>query len=177
MGVILLRHTRPDAPDGMCYGRMDLKPAQDFATSAAGIAQAIPLVRRIITSPLQRCAMLAQAIATVHDVPVTTDPRLREMDFGTWEGKQWSDLPRGELDEWAADLLHARPHGGESVAGLRARALSALRDHAGPETLVVTHHGVIKCARHLTEGDSAWQSTLPFGGWLRFDPKVFDHAP
>jgi len=39
--------------------------------------------------------------------------------------------------------------------------------------LVVTHHGIIKCARHPTEGDSAWQSNLSFGGWLRFAPKVF----
>jgi alpha-ribazole phosphatase len=177
MAVILLRHTRPDAPDGLCYGRMDLRPAPDFAASAAQIAETLPLVRRIITSPLQRCAMLANAIATARDLPLVTDARLREMDFGTWEGQHWSDLPRDELDAWAADLLHARPHGGESVAGLRDRALAALRDHAAPDTLVVTHHGVIKCARHLTDGDSAWQSTLPFGGWLHFDPKVFAHAP
>jgi len=119
---------------------------------------------------------MARTIATARGLPLSTDTRLREMDFGAWEGQLWADLPRAELDEWAADLLHARPHGGESVAQLRDRTLAALRDHAAPDVLVVTHHGVIKSARHVTEGDSAWQSTLPFGGWLRFEPEVF-HGP
>lgn len=173
MGVILLRHTKPDAPDGLCYGRLDLGLAAGFAEAAAVLARDLPKLDRVVTSPLRRCAMLAEAIATARGLPLTLEPRLREMDFGTWEGQTWSDLPRPELDAWAADLLHACPHGGESVAQLQARSLAALRDHAAPGVLVVTHHGVIKCARHVTDGDSAWQSTLPFGRWLRFAPEVF----
>ncbi|MBN2760169.1 MAG: alpha-ribazole phosphatase family protein [Rhodobacteraceae bacterium] len=176
MGMILLRHTRPDAPEGLCYGRLDLPPAACFAAHAAALANDLPPITRIVTSPLQRCKLLAQAIAAARNLPVVTDLRLREMDFGAWEGRLWSDLPRAELDAWAADLLHARPHGGESVAQLRDRALTALRAHAGQKVLVVTHHGVIKCARQLTEGDSAWQSTLNFGGWLRSEPNIFHAA-
>ncbi|NBB97392.1 MAG: hypothetical protein GVY34_04365 [Alphaproteobacteria bacterium] len=176
MGLILLRHTKPDAPEGLCYGRLDLAPATGFAAQAAALTRDLPPVARVVTSPLHRCAILAETIATARGLPVTTDNRLREMDFGAWEGRLWADLPRAELDAWAADLLHARPHGGESVAQLQERALAALRDHAAENLLVVTHHGVIKCARHLTEGDSAWQSTLPFGGWLPFAPGVFHAA-
>lgn len=176
MAVILLRHTKPDAPEGLCYGRLDLAPADGFAQQATALAQDLPKITRVVTSPLQRCARLASTIATARNLPLATDTRLREMDFGRWEGQLWADLPRTELDAWAADLLHARPHGGESVAQLKARTLDALRDHAGPNVLVVTHHGVIKSARHLTEGDSAWQSTLAFGGWLRFPPEVFHDA-
>jgi len=174
--MIMLRHTKPDAPEGLCYGRLDLAPAEGFAAQAAALARELPRVSRVVTSPLHRCAILARTIATARGLPLSTDTRLREMDFGAWEGQLWADLPRAELDEWAADLLHARPHGGESVAQLRDRTLAALRDHAAPDVLVVTHHGVIKSARHVTEGDSAWQSTLPFGGWLRFEPEVF-HGP
>ena len=176
MALILLRHTKPDAPEGLCYGAMDLAPAGGFADQATALAQDLPKITLIISSPLTRCAMLAEAIANARNLPLTTEPRLREMDFGAWEGQLWANLPRSELDAWAADLLHARPHGGESVAQLRTRTLQALRDHAAPNVLIVTHHGVIKCARHVTEGDSAWQSTLPFGGWLRFAPKVFRDA-
>lgn len=176
MGVILLRHTKPDAPEGLCYGALDLAPADGFIAQAAALASELPQVTRVVTSPLQRCALLAEAIATVRDLPLAMDPRLREMDFGAWEGQLWADLPRAELDAWAADLLHARPHGGESVAELRARSLAGLREHAAADVLIVTHHGIIKCARHLTDGDSAWQSTLAFGGWLRFAPEVFHDA-
>ncbi len=173
MGVILLRHTKPADAQGLCYGRSDLALGPCFATHAAKITQELPDVARIVTSPLSRCAQLARYIADARALPLITDPRLTEIDFGAWEGVPWSDIPRAELDAWAADLLHARPHGGESVADLRARALPALRDHAAQDTLVVTHHGVIKCARHLVMGEDAWQSELKFGAWLRFERQVF----
>ena len=176
MGVTLLRHTKPAGAQGLCYGRTDLPVGPCFAAHAARIAQDLPDVGRIVTSPLSRCALLAALIGQARGVAVDTDPRLTEMDFGTWESRPWSDIPRAELDQWAEDLLHARPHGGESVAQLRDRALAALRDHAAPGTLVVTHHGVIKSARWRVMGDDAWQSELKFGAFLTFAPEVFHHA-
>lgn len=177
MGLILLRHTRPDAAAGLCYGRSDLGLAPCFDDHARAIARELPALARIISSPLRRCLDLAGHIAQARGLGVQTDPRLAEMDFGIWEGRPWAEIPRADLEAWAQDLLHARPHGGETVAELRTRALAALRAHAAPDTLIVTHHGIIKCARFLTEGARAWRSELPFGGWLRFDPKVFSDAP
>ena len=62
MGVILLRHTKPDAPEGLCYGRLDLAPAMGFAAQAAAIAQDLPPIGGL--SP-RRCsaARAGQAIA------------------------------------------------------------------------------------------------------------------
>ena len=99
---------------------------------------------------------------------MTHDKRLIEMDFGRWEGCLWSEIPRSELDEWANDFLHARPHGGESVAILRIRTREALQDvdiSRGP-ALVVTHAGVIKAA--LSKGDTAdaFDTSVPFGGFV-----------
>jgi alpha-ribazole phosphatase len=172
MGVILLRHTKPDGADGRCYGRSDLPLAPCFADHAARIARDLPQVVRIVTSPLLRCATLARHVAQARGLPVATDPDLTEIDFGAWEGQPWDTIPRHELDQWAADLLGARPHGGESVAQLRDRALPALARHARPYTLVVTHHGVIKAARSRVMGDDAWNSTLGFGEWITLDPQV-----
>ena len=124
MGMILLRHTQPDAPKGCAMAAgpaaaMTVSPTRARAGARAAAA------RGSSPRPCSAAPMLAEAIATFRGLPVTTDPRLREMDFGIWEGKQWSDLPRTELDAWADDLLHARPHGGESVAGFRTRALAS----------------------------------------------------
>lgn len=177
MGVTLLRHTKPVGAQGLCYGRTDLPLGPCFQKHAAKIAGTLPQVARIVTSPLSRCAALADYIATARALPLTTDPRLTEIDFGAWEGVPWADIPRADLDEWAADLLHARPHGGESVADLRARALPAMRDYATPDTLLVTHHGVIKCARWLVMGDDAWKSDLPFGHWITLSQTDLTHAP
>lgn len=176
MGVTLLRHTKPAGAQGLCYGRTDLALGPCFDAHAAKIIQDLPAINCIVTSPLSRCALLAERIAVARDLPLTIDPRLTEMDFGAWEGVPWSDIPRAELDAWAADLLHANPHKGESVAELRTRSLPALREHAAPDTLIVTHHGVIKCARWLVMGDDAWQSEVKFGAWLNFNPKVFQDA-
>jgi alpha-ribazole phosphatase len=128
----------------------------------------LPLFDAIITSPLRRCRLLAEAIGAARGLTVETDPRLAEMDFGDWEGQPWSDIPRAGLDEWAADFLHARPHGGESVAQLQARVLAALAGYrARPgHHLLVTHAGVIKAA--LASGPRAedWPPALAFGEFV-----------
>lgn len=177
--MILLRHTRPLQAAGLCYGRTDLGLCDDFEAEAARLAQALPGgLTRVVTSPLSRCARLAGVIAAQRGLTLTTDERLTEIDFGTWEGVAWDAVPRDGLDAWAADLLHARPHGGESVAMLRDRALAAFTHWAGQggDSLLVTHHGIIKSARWLTEGNAAWQSTLDFGGWITLEDEVVPNA-
>ena len=101
-------------------------------------------------------------------LPVQVLPGLIEMDFGLWEGRRWDDVPRHELDEWSADFHHARPHGGESVAQLLARARAALdAATAGPApVLAVTHAGIIKAALAATGSGAGWKAEIPFGGWV-----------
>ena len=167
MAVILLRHTRPAVAEGICYGRTDLDLAPCFDGHAARLAASLPPVAAVVTSPLTRCRRLAEVIAAARGLHPVPDPRLIEMDFGLWEGRPWDALPRAELDAWAADLLHARPHGGETVAELAARTRAALADLAarpGP-VLAVTHAGVIKAARAARDGPAAWHGTLDFGAW------------
>ena len=165
--MILLRHTRPAVAEGVCYGRTDLDLAPCFAAQAARLTAELPAVAAVVTSPLSRCRRLAEAIATARDLPLTTEARLIEIDFGRWEGLAWDAIPRAEIDAWAADLLHARPHGGETVAELTARSRAALVDLArGPRpVLAVTHAGVIKAARAARHGPDAWHAPLSFGMW------------
>lgn len=168
MALILLRHTRPVGADGLCYGRTDLDLAPGFDGEVARLAASLPPFARILTSPLSRCLRLAMALGAARGLPATPDPRLIEMDFGAWENRPWSAIPRAELDAWAADLTGARPHGGETVAQLAARTRAALTDAlTGPRpTLMVTHAGVIKSALHPARGDAAWQAQLGFGDWI-----------
>lgn len=171
MALILLRHTRPQGAAGLCYGVSDLPPGPDLPAEARRLAAQLPPVRRIVTSPLSRCARLAAALGAARGgLPVTEDARLRELDFGAWEGRAWDEIPRSELDAWAADLLHARPHGGETVAEMAARAAAALEEHGAPGTLVVTHMGVIRAALHRAGSEDAWQARLEFGGWVELAP-------
>ena len=173
MGVTFLRHTTPRVAPGTCYGRTDLPLADSFKDEAAAVARAMPHAARIVSSPLRRCRLLAEHLAELANLPLTIDPRLIEMDFGAWEGRLWSDIPRAEIEAWTGDFLHARPHGGESVAKLRARALDAATAlHNEPHsTLAVTHAGVIKAV--LAKGDEAahFQTQIDFGGFVAMAPE------
>lgn len=163
MALILLRHLPPACGEGICYGRTDLAPGPDHAAGARGIARRLPRPKRIVSSPLLRCRCLAGRLGVHFRVPVTLDPDWREIDFGAWEGVPWDEVPRGELDVWAGDMLHARPHGGETVAQLLARTRRAL-SRTPPETLVVTHAGAIRAALAARGGGAvAWQRRIGFG--------------
>lgn len=168
MALILVRHTTPAVADGVCYGQTDLDLIDSFPVEAAAVSASLPDFQRIVSSPLTRCRKLADYLAGMSDIPVLEDPRIIEMDFGSWEEQLWSTIPREELNSWAADFLNARPHGGESVAMLRNRTAEALVNwnESGTTTVIVTHAGVIKAA--LADGDSAsdFETKIDFGGFV-----------
>lgn len=169
MPLILVRHTRPAVAEGICYGMTDLSLAPTFEEEAARIIEALPPAERLVTSPLRRCRLLAERIGAARNLAPVIDARLREMDFGAWEGVPWASIPRAELDAWAADFLHARPHGGESVHMLRERTGAAIDDYrrSGLSHVVVTHAGVIKAARAHGGEPEGWRSSVDFGGMVR----------
>lgn len=169
MSVILLRHTEPIGAVGRCYGRTDLPLAEGFEAEVARLLAKLPPVLRILSSPLSRCRLLAEAIARARGQSVTIDERLIEMDFGAWENLGWDAIARDQIDRWARDFHHAKPHGGESVADLAARTKAAL-DAAvqGPvPVLAVTHSGVIRAALAAQGDPEGWHIDTGFGQWRR----------
>jgi len=166
--VTLLRHLRPEVAEGICYGATDLDLAPGHEAALEALLARLPPLAGLVTSPLRRCRLLAEAIGQRLGLAATLDARLTEMDFGAWEGLPWSGIPRAELDAWAADFLHARPHGGESVAQLQARTLAALGDcRARPgHHLLVTHAGVIKAALATGPRAEDWPPFLAFGEFV-----------
>ena len=169
MELILVRHTRPLVAENVCYGATDLELAPTFEEEADRVIGSLPPAERLVTSPLARCRRLAERISAATSLAPVVDARLREMDFGTWEGIPWNAVPRAELDAWAADFLDARPHGGESVRMLYARARAAVSDYrrTGFAHIVVTHAGVIKAVRAEDRYPNAWKSNVAFGGTMR----------
>jgi len=179
MSLILLRHTRPEGAEGLCYGRSDLPLAAGFKAEAARLARDLPPFTRILSSPLSRCLLLAQALAKARSCPLSIDTRLTEIDFGLWEGQRWDAIARSELDAWAADLTGARPHGGETVAELAARVRPALTAAlSGPvPALVVCHAGVIKAALAAVQGAEAWHTQHAYGSWQELGPEWATEVP
>ena len=151
--MIFLRHPRVAAPPGLCYGRTDLAPGPGAPGEIARALELTPRATRIIASPARRCRGLAKALAKRDGVALALDDRLRELDFGAWEGRRWWDIPRTESDPWAADPWRLAPPGGETFAALHARVAAVLAE-AGRGAALVTHAGPIRAARMILAGAS-----------------------
>ncbi|MBS0466288.1 MAG: histidine phosphatase family protein [Proteobacteria bacterium] len=177
----LVRHARPLAAEGLCYGRLDL-PAEDQASrsAAAALARALPpQVALVQHSPLQRCELLALDVQALRpDLASNPEPRIAEMDFGAWEGRAWGSIARPEIDAWAADLGTHAPGGGEPLAAMLQRVALALQDAAaraqGGDVVWITHAGVARCVQWLLAHGAQtmpkaqeWTLAAPaFGAWM-----------
>lgn len=153
MRLYLIRHPKPAIDTGICYGRSDLGLAEDAIVRAAALRPLLPADAPLWSSPLRRCLELAQAL---HAAPAI-DARLMEMHFGDWEMRRWDDIPRHQLDAWAADPVGYAPPGGESPAAMRRRVAALLAEL--PEVAVlVAHGGVLRaCVAELT-GAADWHA-------------------
>ena len=178
MTLWLVRHAQPLVAHGVCYGQLDMAAElQATQLCAAALAKVLPTGMTGACSTLQRCEQLASVLIGLQpDLSLKNDPRLREMNFGEWEGRAWSDIPRAELDDWTANFADY-PVGttGESVTQFMARVAAAFDElPTARDTLWITHAGVIRAAQLLARGvrrvDRAdqWPSEAPAcGQWCK----------
>jgi alpha-ribazole phosphatase len=155
MRLWLVRHPRPDVPAGLCYGASDVPIVETHLEELlASLPARLPRGVALYSSPLSRCLRLARGLEHHGWGPAVTDPRLREMDFGHWEGRSWSDVPRAQIDAWRDDLECYVPPGGEPLAALAHRCgefVAGLPE--GHRAIVVTHAvGVRRAAHRLRPG-------------------------
>lgn len=107
---------------------------------------------RLVTSDLRRARASAEILASHWNLAPVVDARLRELDFGEWEGRTWRELEREDPDRlgrWMRDWTSTPAPGGESFAELVARVSGWLeqRDWSGGgegSTVVVAHAGSIR---------------------------------
>jgi alpha-ribazole phosphatase len=149
--LILMRHPPTDVPAGLCHGRLEVPLASGWEAILETMIPHLPMrPAQVVTSPADRCARPAAFLAARLQLPPpVSDDRLRELDFGSWEGRRWVDIPRSETDPWIEQIDRLAPPEGESFASLAARArdwLAGLAPLPGvkPVLLVVTHAGVIR---------------------------------
>ncbi len=155
--IVVLRHGETeDNAAGIWQGRRDSALSAVGREQAARVAPVLAALepQLIVSSDLQRAALTAQAVADLVGMPVERDPRLREVDVGSWQGRT-SAWVRQRDPELLAALGRGedvrRGHTGETVAELAARARAALDDVVdglapGRVALVVCHGGTSRAA-------------------------------
>lgn len=146
--LYLIRHPRAAVVPGVCYGRSDVPLASPVETLAAELREQLPGQFTLLSSPATRCLTLACALGTPQ-----VEPRLQEIDFGIWEMQPYDSINRDLIDAWAADPMHFREHGGESVAQMAQRAVAALDEalrYESGDLVIVAHGGPLRAiAGHL----------------------------
>lgn len=161
--LYLLRHGEPEGA-GRLIGRTDALP------TAAGIAACVDQARELapdvlIASDLSRARRAGEAIGFATGMPVSIDPRWRELDFGAWDGLAPGDVDGAALARFWDDPEAHAPPGGERWSELFGRVSGALGDLAARPTLIVTHAGAMRAALAVLCGfdvRQTWAIDLPY---------------
>ncbi len=138
----------------------------------------------IVSSPLQRCRLFAQAKADEYLLPMHIIDDFKEMHFGDWEGQEIKHISQQQPNAVAAfygSPAQVAPPNGESIGQLQARMLPALdqllAEHCGKHLLLVQHGVTIRALigwalnmdlNHVTRIE------IPYAGISRI--KVYHHG-
>jgi probable phosphoglycerate mutase len=154
--LYLVRHGEVDANIELRFlGRRDAPLNSTGAAQAEELASvfAVLPIHRVISSPLGRARQTANAVAEAANVPLSTDDRLIELDFGSWECLTRQEIRDRSADDqmmlsrWEEDPAFPAPDG-ESLAEVQARTIefaNELLTTSGGSTVAVTSHmGPIK---------------------------------
>ena len=125
MKIYLVRHGETDWNQaGRLQGQTDIDlDAQGFAQAAEAAERLKEVPFEIaFCSPLIRARHTAETIVGERKITLTTDERLRELNFGPWEGTDVRKIREGANSPFTDPGSYLPPEGAESFAQLYARS-------------------------------------------------------
>jgi broad specificity phosphatase PhoE len=165
--IILVRHGAISSQwKGICYGGQDVPLCERWMAESDSLVRQLaslgPTV--IFHSGLSRSRWLAEKVlmnGTGYNqaCELLEDVRLRERNFGDWEGKSWDDVYASDPDNFHGLIEKPdtyRPPGGETTTELQRRVVQWYQQNSLHESLeaktviAITHSGPIAAlAGHL----------------------------
>ncbi|MFP4607555.1 MAG: histidine phosphatase family protein [Thiohalospira sp.] len=148
--IDLIRHGEPEG-GRMFRGRTD-HPLSEKGWGQMRLASAGETGWEVVvSSPMLRCSEFAEELARARGLDLKYEHRLREMDFGEWDGRTAEDILAngpGDLSAFWADPPNAQAPGGEALQDFAERVVAGwedlVRSHAGRHVLVVGHGGAMR---------------------------------
>jgi len=149
--IYLVRHGATDlTAEDRFAGSSDVPLSEEGRRQVAYLAERLQHAQldAIYASPLRRTMETARILALPHGLKPITEPGLREIDYGHWEGLRRCEVEgafRSEYASWQEDPFATAPLGGETGVSVLNRALPALRTiverHRQRTVLLVSHKG------------------------------------
>ncbi len=154
--LLLARHGQT-----VWHGENRYAGISDIELTETGREQALALVRcaqreqptLVVCSPLIRARETARPAVEACGLELKVDDRLREVDFGEWEGKTIGEIREADpsaVERFEEDPVRYGFQGGEPLPEAAQRALEVFREldkaYAGRTVLVVAHNTLIRLA-------------------------------
>ncbi len=176
--IILLRHAQ-------CHGNGYVGGQSDVALNTEGIQRAsqIPAlleevqIDRIFCSPMKRARQTITPFIDMNQhIPIDYDRRLREIDFGIFEGMTYDQIQATypqQQKAWFSDQLGTAPQNGETLTELHKRVHSFIDEqllYATEEnTILLCGHGgslrAITCELLRLGPDKHWSFHIQRGNF------------
>ena len=176
MKILSTRHGQTE------YNRKDIiLGTTDIELNETGIAQAYELAERvaaidgiglIIASPMKRALRTARIVSERTGIKLITDERLREWDYGEYEGhSRYTEGFAENKTQFSVKMGRT----GESLIQLAHRVYSAIDDYineySGMTVLLVSHGGVCRVIETYFHD----MTTEEFSGWFMGNCQLIEY--
>ena len=178
--IYLIRHTKPDINPGTCYGWTDLDVDISFNNELRAIKEKTKDLDefKFFSSPLIRCAKLAKALANGNTI--NFDERIKELNFGKWEGVEWDKIPEDEMSIWGADYINNKVPEGESYSLMLERVRDFWNNiNINEDVVIVAHDGVIRAILYFLlemKKENVFRVNLEYGAVIKIVPWMKEHC-
>lgn len=178
MKLWLVRHGQTQANvDGLYSGISETPLTEQGIIQAQAVGDFLNHVEfeKVLCSELGRAKHTTQLILQHRNIPVITEPRLNEMNFGDWEMRHHRDLQHADAKnyaDWCNDWQNVVPKNGEGfqLFSQRVSEFAAMLSSQPKEDnlLIVSHQGVLSLllATLLNmPAASLWHFVIEQGAW------------
>lgn len=180
--LLMVRHGAVADPwPQRIYGRLDVPLSAVGEAEARRVAEAFQTetLAAVVSSGLARAEFTAGLLREPRGLVRRDDPRLLELDRGSWAGRERAEVAAAEPERWARSLALGGalgPEDGEAMEAMMERVRAGLDGAAalgpGGQVAVVAHLWVLRSAAALVLGlpaASVARLKVPTGGVLAID--------
>ncbi len=152
--LFLVRHSETEMNEkGLYYGWTDCGLTENGIKQAKKLRKALRHEKFdcVISSTLSRAIHTAEIISGLNTVDIVTEPRLRELNFGEWEGMHYEQIMQKDKEhweKWCAEWMTTAPPSGECFNDLHQRVSGFMDELLGKyksgRILIVAHQGCLR---------------------------------
>lgn len=148
--IFLIRHCKTAAKSGALIGSSDLPILASEYEPVQRLNSVLPDSGMCLCSPLLRTRQTLESLQeNGFNLQVKQEQRLQEVDFGSWEGKEFQEIVASDPDcirDWNAYDNFTFP-GGESIEAFVERVkvvLDMVQELPEDNIVLISHGGVIR---------------------------------